>query len=120
MLKFLFWCSRWIDGCVFPARSFFRRDCRTNSHAEKGKGERKGDILLFLTIGQFAGNLAPWPELRASVGGMCYHVPNRGNGRARVYRQQCDYAAMVELMAEANQRLPPAEETGKVECPEWH
>ena len=43
---------------------------------------------------------------RASVGGMCYHVLNRGNGRAEVFHKDGDYAAFVELMAEANERLP--------------
>jgi putative transposase len=43
---------------------------------------------------------------RASVGGVCYHVLNRGNGRARVFRKPGDYAAFLELLAEANARLP--------------
>ena len=42
---------------------------------------------------------------RASVGGICYHVINRGNGRSRVYRKDADYAAFTELMALANERL---------------
>jgi putative transposase len=37
---------------------------------------------------------------------MCYHALNRGNGRAKVFRKRGDYAAFVELMAEANERLP--------------
>ena len=43
---------------------------------------------------------------RASVGGVCYHVLNRGNGRAKVFRKEGDYAAFLDLMAEANERLP--------------
>jgi putative transposase len=43
---------------------------------------------------------------RASVGGMCYHVLNRGNARAEVFHKPQDYLAFVELMAEANERLP--------------
>jgi putative transposase len=43
---------------------------------------------------------------RASVGGMCYHVLNRGNGQARVFHKVGDYAAFVDLMAAANERLP--------------
>ncbi len=43
---------------------------------------------------------------RAAVGGVCYHVLNRGNGRAKVYRKDGDYAAFLDLVAEANQRLP--------------
>ena len=43
---------------------------------------------------------------RASVGNMCYHVLNRGNARGTVFHKGDDYAAFIELMAEANQRLP--------------
>ena len=43
---------------------------------------------------------------RASVGGMCYHVLNRGNGRAAVFHKDTDYAAFLDLLAAANQRLP--------------
>jgi putative transposase len=43
---------------------------------------------------------------RASVGGICYHVINRGNGRAEVFHKDGDYAAFVDLLAAANERLP--------------
>src|SRR4029078_883694 len=43
---------------------------------------------------------------RASVGGLCYHVLNRGNGQAEVFHKEADYAAFVDLMVEANERLP--------------
>ena len=43
---------------------------------------------------------------RASVGGMCYHVLNRGNGQAKVFHKDADFAAFIKLMAEANERLP--------------
>src|SRR3972149_3567800 len=43
---------------------------------------------------------------RASVGGICYHVLNRGNGRAEVFHKEGDFAAFLDLMAEANERLP--------------
>ena len=43
---------------------------------------------------------------RASVGGVCYHVLNRGNGRAKVFRKEGDFAAFLDLIAEANERLP--------------
>ena len=42
---------------------------------------------------------------RASVGGMCYHVLNRGNGQAKVFHKDADYAAFLDLMVEANERL---------------
>lgn len=37
---------------------------------------------------------------------MCYHVLNRGNGRAKVFHKDGDYAAFLDLMARANERLP--------------
>jgi putative transposase len=43
---------------------------------------------------------------RASVGGVCYHVLNRGNARAEVFHKNGDYAAFVDLMVAANERLP--------------
>ncbi len=43
---------------------------------------------------------------RASAGGVCYHVLNRGNGRAEVFHKDQDFAAFQSLMAEANERRP--------------
>jgi putative transposase len=43
---------------------------------------------------------------RASVGGICYHVINRGNGRAEVFHDNDDYDAFVRLMVDAHARLP--------------
>src|SRR5688572_10749124 len=43
---------------------------------------------------------------RAAVGGLCYHVLNRGNGRAAVFHKPEDYDAFVDLFVAANERLP--------------
>ena len=43
---------------------------------------------------------------RASVGGVCYHVMNRGNAQAAVFHGEQDYAAFVDLIARACGRLP--------------
>lgn len=43
---------------------------------------------------------------RASVGGVCYHVLNRGNGRAQVYHTDADYQEFVNRIAAASERLP--------------
>jgi putative transposase len=43
---------------------------------------------------------------RASLGGYVYHVINRGNGCSDVFRKEDDYRAFVQLMANANERLP--------------
>lgn len=37
---------------------------------------------------------------------MCYHVLNRGNGQADVFHKDGDFAAFLDLMAAANERLP--------------
>ena len=43
---------------------------------------------------------------RASQGGWCYHVMNRGNARADVFHKDDDYAAFVGLFEPACERLP--------------
>ncbi len=43
---------------------------------------------------------------RASVGGYCYHVLNRGNGWATVFHKPGDYEAFLDMMAEASVRVP--------------
>jgi putative transposase len=43
---------------------------------------------------------------RASAGGYCYHVINRGNARAAVFHKDEDYAAFLDAMVEAKARLP--------------
>ena len=42
---------------------------------------------------------------RASLGNWCYHVLNRGNGRAEVFHKEDDYAAFVALFEPACERL---------------
>jgi putative transposase len=42
---------------------------------------------------------------RASLGNWCYHVLNRGNGRAEVFHQPADYDAFVALFEPACERL---------------
>jgi REP-associated tyrosine transposase len=43
---------------------------------------------------------------RASVGGFCFHVINRGNARQRVFHKIADYAAFARLLGEAGERIP--------------
>lgn len=44
--------------------------------------------------------------VRISVADGCYHVLNRGNGRANVFHKQEDYEAFLRLIGEACERLP--------------
>ena len=43
---------------------------------------------------------------RASVGNVCYHVLNRGNGGIKVFRKSADYDAFIEMLIQAGRRLP--------------
>jgi putative transposase len=43
---------------------------------------------------------------RAALGNWCYHVLNRGNGRAEVFHKHEDYAAFLRLLEPACLRLP--------------
>ena len=43
---------------------------------------------------------------RASQGGYCYHVLNRGNGRRTVFHKDGDYAAFLKLLTQAAERTP--------------
>lgn len=43
---------------------------------------------------------------RASRGGICYHVINRGNARSTVYHNVADYHSFNRLMAKACDRVP--------------
>lgn len=43
---------------------------------------------------------------RASVGDYCYHVINRGNGRAEVFHADGDYQAFSGLLRQACERMP--------------
>ena len=42
---------------------------------------------------------------RAAVGGICYHVINRGNARGEVFHKPEDYAAFCRLLQEAADRV---------------
>jgi REP-associated tyrosine transposase len=43
---------------------------------------------------------------RATPGGYCYHVLNRGNARRTVFHKNADYAAFLKLLQQADERTP--------------
>ena len=43
---------------------------------------------------------------RRLVGGICYHLINRGNGKARVYHSDSEYSAFLHLTRRACERTP--------------
>ena len=51
---------------------------------------------------------------RASVGNVCYHVLNRGNGRNTVFHKDGDYGAFLKLLNEANDRHSMGNEKGDI------
>ncbi len=69
----------------------------------------KVECPLFWTLDE---NRRFWYDLgmprtaRASVGGMCYHVLNRGNASGQVFHKEGDYKAFVELICKGCERLP--------------
>ena len=42
---------------------------------------------------------------RDALGGYCYHVMNRGNGRCTVFRKDRDFEAFINLLREAGERV---------------
>ncbi len=42
---------------------------------------------------------------RASIGGLCYHVINRGNARGTVFHDPTDFRGFIHLLGSACQRL---------------
>jgi putative transposase len=42
---------------------------------------------------------------RAIEGGLVYHVLNRSNGRATLFRKPADYEAFLQVLSEAQQRV---------------
>ena len=51
---------------------------------------------------------------RAAIGGMVYHVLNRGNGKMKIFRKDGDFQAFVDLMilARAGTRALRCRRTG--------
>ncbi len=61
----------------------------------------KGDIHLFLPPRLLRCILCAMPRTaRAAVGGVVYHVLNRGNGRRRIFHAPGDYDAFVRVLVE--------------------
>jgi putative transposase len=59
-----------------------------------------------LTFGE-AGKIGYWfmpRTARAALGGLLYHVLNRGNGLRRVFRKPGDYLAFTNLLVAAQER----------------
>ena len=46
--------------------------------------------------------------IRASAADFCYHVLNRGNGRAEVFHKPADYDAFLEMVAAGWPRQLPS------------
>ena len=64
----------------------------------------KGDILLYAGLGSCCSGGIPRTS-RASRGGFACHVLNRGNGCSDVFQKDDDFAAFVNLMREAHEKV---------------
>ena len=94
------------DGAFFARGKRQRRGKRFGS-ADLRKAADRGQITGHSTFslvyirGIHYNPLMP-RTTRASVGGMFYHVLNRGNGRDEVFHKADDYAAFLQLLGEAS------------------
>src|ERR1700694_260631 len=69
--------------------------------------KKRGHRTLLLTAASAFGIMSAMPRTaRASQGGYCYHVLNRGNGRRAVFHKNGDYAAFLKLLGQAAERTP--------------
>ena len=75
------------------------RRCRT--------GGKRGHSTFSLEVALGVVNNLNMPRTRrASQGGYCYHVLNRGNARRTVFHKEGDYASFLKLLHEAGERTP--------------
>jgi putative transposase len=62
---------------------------------------------FFVAVQRLVGYFAGMPRTaRASVGGLCYHVLNRGNARKQVFFKSGDYQAFLKALGNACQEVP--------------
>src|SRR5262245_1026750 len=64
--------------------------------------DKKGS-LPFLSCARYAAATMPRPP-RIIQAGACYHVLNRGNGRARIFHKPADFDAFVTILADGLKR----------------
>lgn len=61
--------------------------------------------MLNLLLKHFKVHAVP-RTARAAQAGFCYHILNRGNGRAKVFQKDQDYDSFCELLTLATERVP--------------
>jgi hypothetical protein len=89
------------DGSYFHPRLWLREQTRTK---EKN---RDGSYFFSAILSGEAGMVEDMPRrARAAVGGVVYHVLNRGCGRMKLFTRDRDYAAFEAVLAEAVRREP--------------
>ena len=59
-------------------------------------------------------------RIRASAGGIVYHVLNRGVGRMRLFRKAADFAAREKVLEDALKRTPVRLLAYGVLANHWH
>ena len=74
--------------------------------ASIGTEEEKWTFVFILEPASHIPSIRAMPRTaRASVGGLCYHVLNRGNARAEIFRKPEDSAAFLALLRAAIERV---------------
>jgi len=58
--------------------------------------------------------------LRTALGGLIYHVLNRGNGRMQIFNTDSDYNAFENVIAQACERVPMRILSYSVMPNHWH
>ena len=69
-------------------------------------GQEKGSAYFSIAFPLSGTMMAPMPRtLRVALGGYCYHVLNRGNGRRTVFHKDGDFHAFLNLLRDADQHV---------------
>ena len=74
---------------------------------ERLSGKKKGISPIYLTSEGQSYILPSMPRTpRLAPGGMIFHILNRGNARAQIFRKEADYLAFEKAMAETTEHVP--------------
>ena len=81
--------------------------CSEARRVADAKNNQKGVRNLFLVFLLTGGSCRGMGRaLRTALGGLVYHVLNRGNGRMQIFDKDSDYDAFENVIAQACERVP--------------
>ncbi len=96
---------------IGPVKLVRRRAVADAQRTRKGVGSRID------ASGEFCYDNHMPRRIRASAGGIVYHVLNRGVGRMRLFRKAADFAAMETVLADALKRTPVCGQARELRSP---